>query len=69
MKRIPRQLLWLALAGDLWSWALYTGLVAYVLMGILFAVEFVVRSWRFRNYQGTVLEPLFERLFPQGPTP
>ncbi len=58
---------WLALAGDLWAWTLYTGLVAYLLMGLLFAIEFVVRSWRFRNYQGTLVEPLFRRLFPQGP--
>jgi uncharacterized membrane protein len=39
--------LWLALAGDPQLWALYTGFIAYVLMGLLFAGEFVVRSWRF----------------------
>lgn len=58
---------WLAVAGDVWLWTLYTGLVAYLLMGLIFGVEFVVRSWRFRNYQGTLAEPLFRRLFPQGP--
>jgi uncharacterized membrane protein len=61
--------LWLALAADLWIWTLYTGLVSYGLVGLVFAAEFVVRSWRFRNYQGTLVEPLFRRLFPQGPTP
>jgi uncharacterized membrane protein len=39
--------LWLALAGDAQLWALYTGFIAYLLMGLLFAGEFVVRSWRF----------------------
>jgi uncharacterized membrane protein len=59
--------LWLALVADLWLWTLYTGLVSYLLVGAVFAVEFVVRSWRFRNYQGTLVEPIFRRLFPQGP--
>lgn len=61
--------LWLALEADVWLWALYTGFVSYLLIGLVFAAEFVVRSWRFRNYQGTLVEPLFRRLFPQGPTP
>jgi uncharacterized membrane protein len=39
--------LWLALHGDAQLWALYTGGIAYVLMGLLFAGEFAVRSWRF----------------------
>jgi uncharacterized membrane protein len=59
--------LWLALARDLSLWTLYTGLVSYLLVGLLFAVEFVVRSWRFGRYEGTLVEPLFRRLFPQGP--
>ena len=59
--------LWLALQTDLWRWTLYTGLIAYLLMGVVFATEFVVRSWRFRNYQGSLFEPLFRRLFPRGP--
>jgi uncharacterized membrane protein len=45
--------LWLALAGDRELWALYTGLIAYLLMGLLFAGEFVVRSWRFSRDQAT----------------
>jgi uncharacterized membrane protein len=57
----------LARSGDMWLWTLYTGLVSYLLVGALFAGEFVVRSWRFRNYQGTLVEPLFRRLFPQDP--
>ncbi len=60
--------LWLALSGDTAAWALYNGLVAYLLMGLLFAAEFTVRSWRFGRYGGTLVEPLFRRLFPRGPT-
>jgi uncharacterized membrane protein len=37
----------LALAGSPRAWALYTGLVAYVLMGLLFAGEYLIRQWRF----------------------
>jgi uncharacterized membrane protein len=45
--------LWLALAGDVQLWALYTGFIAYLLMGLLFAGEFVVRSWRFPRSPAT----------------
>lgn len=38
------------LYGDLQLWALYNGLISYVLMGILFAGEFIVRQIRrYRN--------------------
>jgi len=33
----------------------------------VFAVEFVVRSWRFQLYAGSVVEPLFRRIFPPPP--
>lgn len=59
--------LWLALTGDVQRWAAYTGLISYVLVGVLYAAEFVVRSWRFGRYSGTVVEPVFRRLFPRGP--
>ncbi len=32
--------------GSTKTWSLYNGAVAYVLMGILFAVEFIVRKWK-----------------------
>jgi uncharacterized membrane protein len=57
--------LWLALRGDPELWALYTGGVAYALVGLLFSIEFVVRSKRFGRYEGTLVEPLFRRLFPR----
>lgn len=59
--------LWLALFADVWLWTLYTGVISYGLVGILFAVEFVVRSWRFQRYAGSVVEPLFRRIFPPPP--
>ena len=58
----------LAIRGELPAWTLYTGLVSYLLMGGLFLVEWVVRAWRFRNYQGSIAEPLFRRWFPTEPS-
>jgi uncharacterized membrane protein len=55
---------WLAVAGDLERWALYTAFLAYVLIGIIFASEFVYRQWRFRRYLGAPTDPLFRRVFP-----
>jgi uncharacterized membrane protein len=58
---------WLAWRGPAWLWALHTGFLAYLGMGLLFAVEFVVRSWRFGRYAGTPVEPLFRRIFRPPP--
>ena len=57
----------LALSGDRLAWALYTGVLSYVCVGLLFSAEFAVRAWRFGRHEGTVVEPLFRRLFPRGP--
>lgn len=46
------------------AWVLYTGLLSYLLIGILFMGELVVRKWRFRRYDDTVLDMVFQRLFP-----
>jgi uncharacterized membrane protein len=44
----------LALGTALWAsealWSLYTGVIAYVLMGVLFGVEYLVRL-RFKRMQ------------------
>jgi uncharacterized membrane protein len=60
-----------ALVASRQVWALYNGLIAYVLMGALFAGEFIYRHWRFRRYVGLPTDPLFRRLFPprSGPSP
>jgi uncharacterized membrane protein len=55
---------WLAVVGDLETWALYTAFLAYVLIGIIFASEFVYRQWRFRRYVGAPTDPFFRRVFP-----
>ena len=56
--------LWFALEASVGAWALYTGLVSYVLIGICFTIEFLYRTWRFRRYNGGFLNPLLERMFP-----
>ncbi len=48
-------------------WALYTGLLSYVLMGLLFAVEYTVRKARFRRYGGGIHDRAFARLWPPRP--
>ena len=59
----------LALDGSRENWALYTGLVAYVLMGIFFAGEFIYRHWRFRRYVGLPTDALLRRIFPPEESP
>jgi uncharacterized membrane protein len=56
--------LWLALEGTLGQWALYTGGIAYVMMGTLFAAEYIYRHWRFRRYLGGPADPVLRRVFP-----
>jgi len=56
--------LWLALWGSPGAWALYTGLISYLLMAVLYGAEFCVRQWRFRRYLGGFTDPLFRRIFP-----
>ena len=48
-------------------WALYTGLVAYVLMGLLATVEYVVRKARFRSYGPGLHDRLLSSVFPPRP--
>jgi len=54
----------LAFTRHIEAWATYTGLVSYVLMGLLFAGEYVVRWVRFRRVVGGFAEPLLARFFP-----
>lgn len=62
-------ILWLAVSGELAQWTAYTGGVAYVLMGMLFTAEFTYRTWRFRRYEGGLLDPVFRRIFPPRALP
>jgi uncharacterized membrane protein len=54
----------LALSGSLRAWALWSGALAYVAVGVVLAVELMVRSWRFRRYTGGPTDALMRRLFP-----
>jgi uncharacterized membrane protein len=54
----------LAVSGDLEVWAIYTGFASYVLMGLLFAAEFAVRSWRFGLDDGLAVSATLRRIFP-----
>jgi uncharacterized membrane protein len=55
---------YLALFASLSRWALYTGLWAYVLIGLLGAAEYVVRKARFREYGAGLHDRLLARVFP-----
>ena len=54
----------LAIAAPLGVWAAYAGGVAYGLVGLLFAVEYVVRKAKFRDYGPNRLDALLRRVFP-----
>lgn len=55
---------YLALTARVLAWTIYTGLVAYVLMGLVFAAEYVYRAWRFREYRNGLTDVVLRRLFP-----
>jgi uncharacterized membrane protein len=61
--------LFLALAGDVRVWALFTGLISYILIGTLFAAEYLYRHWRFRRFVGGFADPLLKLFFPPGEPP
>jgi uncharacterized membrane protein len=46
--------LYTAVAADIEVWALYNGVIAYVLMGLLFAGEYLVRRRVRRRHQPAV---------------
>lgn len=54
----------LAAAAPVAWWTLYTGLVAYVLIGALFTLEYVVRKAKFRDYGRWWHDRLLARVFP-----
>ncbi len=54
----------LALRGPLEWWALYTGLVFYLLLGALLAGEFLLRKLWFRYYGHGIADRILARVFP-----
>jgi uncharacterized membrane protein len=57
----------LAASRNLKAWTIYTGFISYVLMGLLFGVEYLYRHARFRRYVGGFADPLLKRFFPPHP--
>lgn len=57
-----------ALAPVAW-WALYTGALAYILVGLGFTIEFIARKWTFRRYGPSLPDRLLARLMPPRPSP
>jgi uncharacterized membrane protein len=53
-----------ACCASLRLWSLYNGVITYLMMGLLFAVELSYRSWRFRRYAGFPTDFIFKKLFP-----
>ncbi len=45
-------------------WTVYVGILSYVLVGVLFAIEYVVRKISFREYGRNPLDWLLSRVFP-----
>lgn len=54
----------LALAAPLSWWALYTGLISYLVIGVLLAGEFVLRKLWFRHYDDGLADRIFRWIFP-----
>jgi uncharacterized membrane protein len=45
-------------------WTVYVGVVSYVLVGALFAIEYLIRKIQFRDYGRNPLDWLLSKLFP-----
>lgn len=50
--------------GSRGAWALYTGLLSYLVLGLFFAAEFVLRKYLFRRYGPGLLDRFFAWVFP-----
>jgi len=59
----------LAAAGALHAWTLYTGLISYILVGIVGASEYTVRKYRFGRYGHGLHDRILRALLPTRPTP
>jgi uncharacterized membrane protein len=45
-------------------WALYNGLIAYILIGILSATEYILRKYLFRRFRNDLLDRLLKKILP-----
>ncbi len=58
----------LALYGPLTWWTFYTGLLGYLLMGLLFTVEFIVRKMTFRRFGESLPDRVLARIIGPAKT-
>ena len=56
----------LAVTGPLSLWAVYTGFVSYLLIGLVFTGEFIVRRARFRGFGNGVHDRLLKWILPEA---
>lgn len=54
----------LAYWAPLGVWTIYVGVVSYVLVGVLFAIEYVIRKIQFRDYNRNPMDWLLSKMFP-----
>jgi uncharacterized membrane protein len=59
----------LALLSELTLWTLYTGLVSYVLIGLLGATEYTIRKYRFGRYGSGWHDRLLRAVLPARSAP
>jgi uncharacterized membrane protein len=45
-------------------WTAYVGVISYVLMGALFAIEYLIRKMRFREYSRNPIDWVLSKVFP-----
>jgi uncharacterized membrane protein len=57
----------LSVAASLEVWTLYTGLLSYLVVGLLMAAEAVFRAWRYRRYDDGLAALVLRRVFPPPP--
>ena len=57
-------IIYISLFSTIKLWSLYTGLISYLIMGSIFAVEIPYRYWRFRRYDGFLVDFIFIKIFP-----
>jgi uncharacterized membrane protein len=55
---------YLAMTARVMAWTMYSGLVAYLFVGLGFAIEYVYRAWRFRDYRDGTADAVLRRVFP-----
>ncbi len=59
----------LALFAPLAWWTAYTGVLGYVLVGLLATTEYLVRKYRFRKYGQHIVDRAIARVFRPSPVP